>query len=300
MNKRMLSVIKPERFWVDGHKMHVFRAGDDNKPKLVFMAGSGTVSPVYDFKILYEKLLSDFRVIVIEKFGYGYSEHYAGPCDIDSLVSFQRKALEKAGEKGPYILMPHSMSGLEAIRWAQKYPEEVKAIIGLDMATPQTYKEWTRDHVEKRIRLMKRMRKLNNFGLLFWLPLNTRGLTEDEIREQRILRKRNAMNNCYVGEAQAVIRNAEAVEAGGTINCPILMFISDGKQVSSNWIKNEEIFADLMNAETIFLNCGHYIHYYESEQISRKIKEYVNLLADEPEFGDFEEDIHDPCLRFQR
>ena len=128
---------------INGHKMHIFRAGDRKKPKLVFMSGSGTISPVYDFKILYEKLQDEYRIIVIEKFGYGCSDLYEGPCDIDSLVDFQRQALEKAGEKGPFILLPHSMSGLEAIRWRQKYPGEVEAIIGLDMATPLTYKEWT-------------------------------------------------------------------------------------------------------------------------------------------------------------
>ena len=101
-------------------------------PKLVFMSASGTVSPIYDFRILYEKLIPDFRIIVVEKFGYGYSDLY----------------------EGPFILLPHSMSGLEAIRWAQLYPEEVEAIIGLDMATPQTYKEWSSDQVAKRIRLM--------------------------------------------------------------------------------------------------------------------------------------------------
>ena len=102
-------------------------AGDESKPKLVLMSGSGTVAPMYDFKILYEKLVSDYRIIVIEKFGYGYSDLYERPCDIDSVIAYQRKALEKAGEKGPCILLPHSMSGLEAVRWKQKYPDEVKA-----------------------------------------------------------------------------------------------------------------------------------------------------------------------------
>ena len=54
--------------------MIVIKRGDDME------YGSGTISPVYDFKILYEKLVSDFRIIVIEKFGYGCSdlncEHY--------------------------------------------------------------------------------------------------------------------------------------------------------------------------------------------------------------------------------
>lgn len=37
---------------VKEHNIHVFRQGDENKPKIVFMSGSGTVAPVYDFKIL--------------------------------------------------------------------------------------------------------------------------------------------------------------------------------------------------------------------------------------------------------
>ena len=51
---------------VDDHRMHVYRAGNENGPKLLFMSGSATVAPVYDFKILYQKLISDFRVIFIE------------------------------------------------------------------------------------------------------------------------------------------------------------------------------------------------------------------------------------------
>jgi hypothetical protein len=31
------------------------------------------------------------------------------------------------------------MSGLEALYWAQKFPDEIKAIIGIDMATPEVY-----------------------------------------------------------------------------------------------------------------------------------------------------------------
>lgn len=264
---------------IDEHKMHVFRKGDENKSKLVFMSGSGTVAPMYDFKILYEKLISDFRVIVIEKFGYGYSDLYDGPCDIDSVVSFQRQALEKVGEKGPFILLPHSMSGLEAIRWKQKYPDEVRAIIGLDMATPKTYMEWGVEELDKRINLMKRIRKINDLGLLFWYPLNKRGLNKDEIKEQKLLWKRNAMNNCYIKEAEAVLDNANSVVSFGRIEVPTLMFVSDGKQVSPNWINNECEFAEQVNAEIVHLNCGHYIHYYESEKISRMIKEFSDKIT---------------------
>ncbi len=41
--------------------------------------------------------------------------------------------------KGPYLLIPHSMSGLEAIYWAQNFPNEVSGIVSIDMAVPYSY-----------------------------------------------------------------------------------------------------------------------------------------------------------------
>ncbi|MCR4638626.1 hypothetical protein [Ruminococcus sp.] len=38
---------------VNGHKLHIFRCGDISRPKLVLMSGSGTIAPMYDFKVLY-------------------------------------------------------------------------------------------------------------------------------------------------------------------------------------------------------------------------------------------------------
>ena len=181
---------------VKNHKIHIFRAGNDNGPKLVFLSGSGTVAPVYDFKILYQKLFNDFEIIVIEKFGYGYSDLYDAPTDIDSLISYHREALSKKGEEGPFILLPHSLSGLEAIRWKQTYPEEIKAIIGLDMAVPAQYLSWGQEELDKRTNQIIKLQKLHKKGLLFWYPLNKRGLNKDDIKQQKLLWKRNGMNDC--------------------------------------------------------------------------------------------------------
>ncbi|MBQ5330627.1 MAG: alpha/beta hydrolase [Oscillospiraceae bacterium] len=263
---------------INGHRLHIFRCGDESKPKLVFMSGSGTVAPMYDFKVLYKKLLDDFRIIVIEKFGYGYSELYECPCDIDSVVSYQKQALEMIGEKAPYILLPHSMSGIEAIRWKQMYPDDIKAMIGLDMATPLTYMEWSDKDIKKRIDLMQKLKKLNDHGLMFWYPVNKRSLSKDEIQQLDLLKRRNLMNRCYVNEARQVKKNAKIVVKSGKAECPTLMFVSDGKQTSPNWIKNSQKYAKSVNAETVLLDCGHYIHYYESDKISSKIKAFLSKL----------------------
>jgi len=270
---------KGEYAGIQNHNIHIYRTGNEAGPKIIIMSGAGVPVPVFDYKVLYSKLTAKCRIIVIEKFGYGYSDLYECPTDIDSLVSMQKEALESLGEKGPYVLLPHSMSGLEAIRWKQKYPEDVSAIIGLDMAMPAEYKQWSARSMKARVTAMKLVPVLKKCGLLFWYPINTRGLTEYEKQQQNILLKRNLMNVCIMNESSTLLSNADAVAEAGPIKCPTLLFVSNGKQVSKNWVSNQSEFAKEMNAETVYFNCGHCIHYYESETVSRKIEEFVGKLC---------------------
>ena len=261
---------------VDGHNIHIFRIGNMDNPKIVLMSGSGTVAPVYDFKILYEKLSKNFRVIVMEKFGYGYSDIFDSPADIDTIVSTQRKALETIGENGPYILLPHSMSGIEALRWAQMYSDDVVAIIGNDMCTPLTYSAWTDEKVEKKIRLMKFATKYKLQGLL--CPLSNRCLTKFEIKQHKLLRKRNAFNICCINESKEILSNVSIVEKTGYVKCPILLFSSNGKQTQGYWSAAQKEFATIQNAKLIRYDCGHYIHHFKSNEMCEEIVRFVNSL----------------------
>ena len=101
------------------------------------MSGGGTCSPILDFKSLYSLLSDQYKIVVVEKAVYGFSEDSNVSRKIDTILYETREALSLAGISGPYVLCPHSMSGIEGIYWASKYPDEVTAIIGLDMAVPQ-------------------------------------------------------------------------------------------------------------------------------------------------------------------
>jgi len=74
--------------------MHVYLEGENaTAPTLVFLAGHGTPAPVYDFKSLYSLLSGEYRITVVEKAGYGYSEIADAPRDIDTILSETRMAL---------------------------------------------------------------------------------------------------------------------------------------------------------------------------------------------------------------
>lgn len=100
---------------INGHQMHVYTEGDWEET-LVFLSGGGTSSPVLDFKSLYSLSLSDkYKIVVVEKAGYGFSEVANTNQDISTILAETREALLKAEVEGPYILFPHSMSGIEAL-----------------------------------------------------------------------------------------------------------------------------------------------------------------------------------------
>ena len=172
--------------------------------------------------------------------------------------------------------MPHSMSGIEALRWKQLYPDDVMAIIGNDMCTPLTYSVWTDEKVAKKIKLMRNATKYKLYALL--CPINNRCLTKNEVKQHRLLRKRNAFNICYINESMEVLRNVDIVGKTGYMKCPALLFSSNGKPLSEHWTKCQKEFAIILNAKLISFDCGHYIHHYKSDEMCKEIFEFVNSL----------------------
>lgn len=264
------------------YSVHVYSEGEAAAgPTLVFMSGSATVAPVYDFKSLYRLLSDEYRVAVVEKAGYGYSDLAEVDRDVASMVEELRTALNGAGIKSPYVLLPHSMSGLEAIYWAQTHPDEVSGIIGIDMAVPDAYADVA---LNQRItRLMMTLGRLTvDLGLLRIpgiYPLNEAPLTDEEAVQQKLLMYRNAVNPVYLAEGHAVYENAQIVKAGGALSCPILMFCSDGTEIGDFWIPVQKEFAEENQAGIVFFDCGHYIHYYKSEEMKEQIKAFLSLLC---------------------
>jgi pimeloyl-ACP methyl ester carboxylesterase len=123
---------------IGNKKMNVYSEGS-GEDTYVFMPGSGIAAPVYEMKGLYSEFSMENKIAVLERAGYGYSDVFHDERDIDTILEQSRQALVQSGHNPPYILMPHSLSGLEAIYWAQKYPNEVKAIIAIDVGLPKQY-----------------------------------------------------------------------------------------------------------------------------------------------------------------
>lgn len=116
---------------VDGRAMHVVVRGDGNET-VVLLAGAGVPLPSADFGPLMRLVATRFTVVCIEEFGVGHSDRTPDPRTNENLTREIRTALSQTGCRPPYVLMPHSASGITSEYYAAQHPDEVSAIVMLD------------------------------------------------------------------------------------------------------------------------------------------------------------------------
>jgi len=272
---------------VNGHDMSVYVEGTGDMT-LVFMSGGGTCSPILDFKSLYSLISDEYRIVVVEKFGYGFSDVVDTDRNIESVLSDTRAALESAGIEGPYVLCPHSMSGIEALYWAQEYPEEVSAIIGLDMSVPEYYESFEINLPLKRISQLAA-----EIGVTRLIPgisesdaIKHGSLSEKEKEIYRAVFYNRTATVTMLNEVAKIKENANTVAQNGVPQVPMLLFISDGTGGTGFDFDKEtwrsipkDYISHVQNGKYIELDCPHYVHDYEYNAISESIKEFLNELS---------------------
>ena len=261
---------------VDGHNMCIYTEGE-GEHTLLFLSGSGTAAPILDFKSLYSLLKDDYRIVVIEKFGYGFSDIVDEERSFDTILRQDREALAKAGIEGPFVLCPHSMSGLEAIMWAQDYPDEVEAIVGLDMVLPRTYDDFDFEGILRYEKLAAFAREMGIVRFYYSDSYLPSALSKEDKELYRAIACKVAVNVDIINEGYAITDAVREIDSKPKPDVPMLMFVSDGKEVRGlNWGGAHQDYAsDLTNAKVIELDCGHYVHDFEQELIASKIREFI-------------------------
>lgn len=271
---------------VGAKRVHVYSDGQGT-PTLVFMSGHGTNHPALDFKPLWKRLVDDYRIAVVERPGYGWSEVSGSPRDIDTLLEETRRALQLSGRKPPYALIAHSMAGLEAIHWARQYPDEVTAIIGLDPCTPETLEILPKPN---KLQLYA-MHIISRVGLSRYMPdpdvqrhlplMSSEYLTEEDKAKYLAAFYRNSFSKDMMGEVRHLKDNAEMVaENGLPIDTPMLFFISDDQ--ASNITGWKEALCTCLSkvsiGQYVELSTGHYVHYHKSNVIADEVKAFLDCV----------------------
>ena len=110
------------------HSLHI-RCVGRGAPAVVIDTGHG--DEAYTWYAIQDQLAEETRVCTYDRAGYGRSE--PGPMPRHSRQAAELKLLlENAGIEGPYLLVGHSLGGLNAQVFAGDYPDLVAGLVLVD------------------------------------------------------------------------------------------------------------------------------------------------------------------------
>lgn len=114
---------------VGGYRLHLYCVGEGT-PTVVLDAGLG--GGVLDWSTVQPEVSKFARVCTYDRAGMAWSDSGVGPRTSRQVVAELHALLGNAGERAPYVLVGHSISGIHVQLYAGRYPDEVAGLVLVD------------------------------------------------------------------------------------------------------------------------------------------------------------------------
>lgn len=253
---------------INGKNMHVYSmgSGGSGEKTIVLLPGFGVPLPSADFGPLMRELSKEYTVVCIEYFGVGFSDAIDTPRTNENCTQEIRAALSKTGFAPPYVLMPHSGSGIYSEYYAAAYPDEVSAIVMLDTTSSAKTEVSIPRFVSKLGKLQQAIglsRIVNPLVVSSVLKMTAEaGYTEQEISDYK-----KFMNHYYNDTmADQIFRLndniLEVMQMDFPEQVPVLKIIASEttKQVGEQY-QTDHLQKLGVNAHSITIDGSHYIYH---------------------------------------
>ena len=121
---------------IGGYRLHINCTGTGS-PTVILDAGLGGTS--LDWSKIQPAVARFTRVCSYDRAGYGWSDTGPGPRTSQQIVKELHLLLARAQINGPYVLVGHSVGGLNMRLYAYRYPGEVAGMVLLDSTSEHQF-----------------------------------------------------------------------------------------------------------------------------------------------------------------
>ncbi|MBS0334220.1 MAG: alpha/beta fold hydrolase [Proteobacteria bacterium] len=137
----MAGPFKPSGVFIDiggGRRMRLVCAGPPAGDKPTVWMEPGAFGLAADWAAIQQKLTAKgIRSCAYDRAGMGWSDPGPKPRDAAAIADDLEKLIAASGEKGPFVLMGHSMAGLYVRLYAGRHPEQVAGLVLIEATTPE-------------------------------------------------------------------------------------------------------------------------------------------------------------------
>lgn len=269
-----------ERMAIAGGSVNVYRNGHSGQP-MVLLSGLGTAAPALDFAPLIREL-GDFNVVVVEGFGYGYSDMSASERTNKNINTELHEVLGKLNLPQPYVLAGHSIAGFYMLDYANRYPAEVSAVIGIDPTVPAAKS----GPVEVQTGGFSLLRMLSVTGVVRDVIAVAPGLVEpdgdaftaEERERMRLMQSWNMGNPAVEDETARIGNNAADLRGVSYPDAlPVLTFVAEAGSpaAAAKTASLENLLKNVTRHEIIPLAGGHYLHWTQAKRMAEEIRKVL-------------------------
>ena len=280
-----------ENVEVNGINMRISKEGDGEKT-IVLLSGLGTPDPIIDFKPLAEKLGRNYKVVTLEYPGYGLSDDTDEERSSENIVQDIREALRKSGAEPPYILMPHSISGIYCMQYMNSYPEEVAAMIGIDSSVPEQARYDEMEQVSGSIYNIAKLMDITGLSRLSYISGNdvtqnmkdSGNYSNEDINNILSIMSRKSITKAQFNEMQSFQNNCQSLfDKRYPADIPVLFLLSnesceeyEKKYTDITWDGvHEQTISNPLIQKIEYLQGKHYLHWTQADKISDMTDEFI-------------------------
>ena len=246
----------------------------------VIVPGYGAASPVLEFAPLVDELDDDATVVVVEPFGYGWSDRQTeADRTVENISTELHQTLAALEVPQPYTLVAHSVGALYALDYVDRFPDEVRAVVSIDGSVPiDEVAEGGETRWNRLWSVSGVLRWVSAFEpeLLVQAPSDT--YSEAARQQMRTLALRNDSTAALVEESDRMAQNVDAVRGlSFPADLPVLTFLAqDTIDALPVWYPaHQEQLAGLVHSELVVIDDGHHLHHRHSPEIADALRAFL-------------------------
>ena len=287
---------------VGGYRMHIFCQGEGNLTVIVD-TGLG------DFSISWSQVQPEAarfsRICTYDRAGYGWSDPSPAPRTAQQIALELHTLLDKASVDGPYILVGHSLGGLDVRMYASLYPEEVVGMVHVDAMHEDVLTRFPPERAQMDQQKMGTwgvMKFIAQFGILRMmgesageqsLPAYIKQLPADQQEVYTTLLSHPSYFEAAQGEMQLIGESCKQVsELGDLGDLPLVVLTAEKsqdidplrakpevyEQTQIVWqtLQNELVSLSTNSTHVIAEGIGHFIHLDRPDLVIAAIRQVVD------------------------
>ena len=287
---------------VGGYRMHIFCQGEGS-PTIIVDTGLG------DFSVSWSQVQPEVaqfsRICTYDRAGYGWSDPSPAPRMAEQIALELHILLDKASIEGPYILVGHSLGGLDVRMYASLYPEEVVGMVLVDAMHEDVLTRFPPERTQidqQQMGTWGVMKFMAQFGILRMmgesageqsLPAYIEQLPADQQKVYMTLLSHPSYFEAAQGEMQLIGESCKQVsEIGDLGDIPLIVLTAEKsqdiealrakpvvyEQTQIVWqaLQNELVSLSTNSMHVIAEGSGHFIHLDRPELVIAAIRQVVD------------------------